>query len=928
VLSSLTLGTSEEQSSVRTKLIEVQHRGIRLSAESANEIRGVHQAVLQVEKALASQISDAVRKIDSERADSLAEIRAGLSALMTSVNSIPKSKTTEETILRRLYFPSMGSRIEAIADAEFDTFRWLFSSDGSDSGPEYWREREEELRSRTRDSFMAWLRTENGVYHVCGKAGSGKSTLMKLLCRRARFPEGGLGEWASGKKMVLASFFFWNAGDRCQRTLEGFYRSLLFDVLRQCPELIKDAFPSYWGATVSESTPNDEKISFLPSELRAAMHTILAKLDLPDYRFCFFIDGLDEFEPDLNTDFRDLAQDLVGWAKSSDVKMCVSSRPYEEFLQLFDPRRRIQLHELTRGDIQRFVYGALAKEPNYQKLNMGGNGGAEEIARIINDRADGVFLWVRIVVRSLADGIRHQTPFYALEQKLYKTPPGVEQLLDQLFKSVDPSDRERSDKMLLLAASEGPLNALMYSWIDFLADPRFPYGTEVFAYPEEEIRFRHENVRAQLLSLSKGLLEMGRYELPPMQPLFVPKQSPSLYFQQRVDFFHRSVKEYLNEPKVLAGIKDRLGGKFNVVDAIQRLRLAEFKYAPTMACYFEPQQLRLAPTELSAAFRDIFHHEQAAYPSKLLDECERVLEHHRKTPFTHSDETEKNTGVVAWGCALSSHSPHDETGGDFSYMHYLVSLPSCHGHVKQRLLSGAGSTLPPDAEGMLFAASYLFLTADHRSPLRAHESLAHKFLKAGVSPNAEIRVPYRKFALTPFGPRLQKLGYVEGDTKPTTPWAVFLWFVAQKYIHDDWRVDRSWEAIVTKELFLLVEEYLNHGAECDVSFDLELVRSEDEDWSDKNVSLSFEDFILHIRPPNQDVIVNHLLGLKGFWLWQGTKQILTTALSPWTGGLQRTPMMYPRARLGDLKDTAKGYQITGIQCGGRRLEVGFHMRLY
>jgi hypothetical protein len=68
-------------------------------------------------------------------------------------------------------------------------------------------------------------------------------------------------------------------------------------------------------------------------------------------------------------------------------------------------------------------------------------------------------------------------------------------------------------KMLVLAASynnrlgHAP-NALTYSWLEDLEDPEFPFSAPIQAYTDDEIRNRHETVRCQLDSLSKGLLEM------------------------------------------------------------------------------------------------------------------------------------------------------------------------------------------------------------------------------------------------------------------------------------------------------------------------------------------------------------------------------------------------------------------------------------
>lgn len=279
---------------------------------------------------------------------------------------------------------------------------------------------EQQLRRETRERFIGWLQTENQLFHISGKAGSGKSTLMKHFTESSQL-KARLESWAGDKRLVFASAFFWASGDADQKSLGGLYRSILFEILSQCPELIQEAFPAYFS-TENADTSKWEGVPFRFRELNEVMKVIVGKRGFPNHRFCFFIDGLDEFQADWNTDHWDLAQSLRSWASSPDVKVCVSSRPYEEFLQGFDAQLRMQLHDLTRGDIQGFIEGVLKKESRLDSDNEG------ELATVIHDivdRADGVFLWVRLVVRMLADGLRHFNSVKTLRQKMEKIPKGL-----------------------------------------------------------------------------------------------------------------------------------------------------------------------------------------------------------------------------------------------------------------------------------------------------------------------------------------------------------------------------------------------------------------------------------------------------------------------------------------------------------------------
>ena len=57
------------------------------------------------------------------------------------------------------------------------------------------------------------------MFWVSGKAGSGKSTLMKYL-KSDPDTESNLWAWANGPKLVTASYFFWNAGTDMQKSQE------------------------------------------------------------------------------------------------------------------------------------------------------------------------------------------------------------------------------------------------------------------------------------------------------------------------------------------------------------------------------------------------------------------------------------------------------------------------------------------------------------------------------------------------------------------------------------------------------------------------------------------------------------------------------------------------------------------------------------
>lgn len=264
-----------------------------------------------LEKKLINKFSELMRRKDDENVSSLAEIRNSLSTILSQMEAVPKLNTAEECMLRRLYFSSMKSRFDSVSNAEMGTFSWLLEDEGHgdlkspETNEEYSEDsstaeavpstatrssikysEERSLKEQVRQSFLEWLGSGDGIYHISGKAGSGKSTLVKFLCQNPSLMSE-LEGWAKDKKLVFANFFFWASGDMQQRSLEGLYRSLLFEILNQYPGLIEEVFPDQWAKVKSNPT-RWEGMPFSLSELRHAMEMIGTNYSFLHHRFFFF----------------------------------------------------------------------------------------------------------------------------------------------------------------------------------------------------------------------------------------------------------------------------------------------------------------------------------------------------------------------------------------------------------------------------------------------------------------------------------------------------------------------------------------------------------------------------------------------------------------------------------------------------------------
>lgn len=220
---------------------------------------------------------------------------------------------------------------------------------------------------------------------------------MKLLCRESR-TRSELELWAGQKKLVFAQFFFWNAGSPLQKSLEGLYRMILWQVLRDSPSIIPELFPDIWRDLEHEVDIRFEPESFDMTDIIAAFERMTnSKNSFSNSRYCFLIDGLDEFDGD----HWKICKSLHTWTSSGDVKICFSGRPYSEFEQLFPHNHlRFRLQELTAPDMAEFVRSELGGDERFTRVKDSDDRYSRLVDSIVT-RADGVFLWVRLATRSI-----------------------------------------------------------------------------------------------------------------------------------------------------------------------------------------------------------------------------------------------------------------------------------------------------------------------------------------------------------------------------------------------------------------------------------------------------------------------------------------------------------------------------------------------
>lgn len=456
-------------------------------------------------------------------------------------------------ILESLDYEQRHDRHEAIPIAHQETFQWAFQKrQGSGSDGEGHAEGE--------GDFSRWLQQleGNGTFWVSGKPGSGKSTLMKFLAdhRKTRdMLDDPKCPWAASSEVVVVSHYFWSAGTAIQRSQQGLWRSILYEILRQDPRMIPQVCTERCKRT-------DTSSSRQPWSSRELLDCIqaLAGQERSRKRFCIFVDGLDEFEGDP----LDLIQPLQALSKSRLVKLCVSSRPWNTFEQAFGhrPDLKIYVQDLTVQDIRAFASERLESHPNWGRFASEED--STSIVEDITERSGGVFLWVFLVTRELREGLTNFDTLGDLRKRLNGMPSELGSFFKHILDSVDSFYHRRMAEALRLSLAVDEVNNgfsvpfSIYFFHDKEAeDPglslRMPVEPKFEAHTAKHMRQR---VSCRLNGICKGLLELnGNF----------------------VGYIHRTVRDWLKAPEMQRYLEEKSAPTFNPYGAMLLACLAGIK---------------------------------------------------------------------------------------------------------------------------------------------------------------------------------------------------------------------------------------------------------------------------------------------------------------------------------------------------------------
>lgn len=172
---------------------------------------------------ISTQIAGIQSKIELSRMDP--ENQAHLTQI-AQISNVASHYVLQQRVLDAIAFGDMYRRYETVEEAHLKTFKWILDDVVHEDDSE---------RQDAKKLFTDWLASGSGIFHISGKLGSGKSTLMKFLCGHDRTMKL-LREWA-GKKSIALIHYSTHA-DINRRKSRCFCNLLLLEARKRSSEVV------------------------------------------------------------------------------------------------------------------------------------------------------------------------------------------------------------------------------------------------------------------------------------------------------------------------------------------------------------------------------------------------------------------------------------------------------------------------------------------------------------------------------------------------------------------------------------------------------------------------------------------------------------------------------------------------------------------
>jgi hypothetical protein len=271
--------------------------------------------------------------------------------------------------------------------------------------------------------------------------------------------------------------------------------------------------------------------------LRSALEKVL-KIDGPMPRITMFLDALDEYDgaPQRIINFvRSMTESRPG--PCAQFRICLSSRPWNAFNDAFGDHLGFTMQDQNVTDLLNYIGDLMHGSPSIRSMLHSSDSRTQRLILDLKDsilvKADGVFLWVRLVMQDLLDAAAEGATARELTKVLADLPDELKELYRRILQRIDQKHREETYFMLETLLRSHSTMPLAVFWPVVRCAPSNNLQESVDALLEGISEFEVGALSRRIKSRCGGLIEVvpGFQAHPPF-----------------VRLMHQSVRDFLSQP--------------------------------------------------------------------------------------------------------------------------------------------------------------------------------------------------------------------------------------------------------------------------------------------------------------------------------------------------------------------------------------------
>lgn len=321
-----------------------------------------------------------------------------------------------------------------------------------------------------------------------------------------------------------------------QMTVEGLLQTILHECFQQLNWAIQETLPERWEiATLFDY----DKSPWTLEEIIHALTKLFSEV-APDKKYFLLIDGLDECSGN-QTRLIELITELA--EESGNLKICVASRPWTNFEDAFRGRPSLMLQDLTARDIESYIRSKFNANVGFAELQSRDPLASDGLLSDISKKAQGVFLWVQLVVRSLLEGLTNGDRVRDLQRRLAELPPGLEDLYANILGKLNVRYLEHASQLFQIVRAHDSSPTLLCMAFADLEDGQTALKAPIRPLSSAEISNLCKNMKRKLTSRCLGLLDTSS-----TNNVVTFEDGDGADFE--VQYLHRSVRDYIEDPTV------------------------------------------------------------------------------------------------------------------------------------------------------------------------------------------------------------------------------------------------------------------------------------------------------------------------------------------------------------------------------------------